>query len=136
AVGRAGVHAGARESRAPEDVTAAHHQRELDIHPTELLQPPRDGADDRGLAAVVPVGHQGLTRELHQDPRVAHGGLRHLNTSADGKNPALGGVPTKSSVWSFAAGFLLGSSSISWGARGVPRNRRVASSVHLRVLAL
>src|SRR5207302_1079986 len=36
-------------------------------------------------------------------------GSRHLNTSADGKNPALGGVP---------------------------RNRRVASSVHLRVLAL
>src|SRR5205823_8564006 len=45
-------------------------------------------------------------------------------------------VPTKSSVWSVAAGFLLGSSSISWGARGVPRNRRVASSVHLRDLAI
>src|SRR5207248_7194317 len=81
------------ESRAAEDVAAADHERELDIHLTDLLQLPRDAPDDRRLDAVVPVAHQGLTRELHQDPRVAHRGLRHLNTSADGKNPALGGVP-------------------------------------------
>src|SRR5207237_58120 len=81
-VGRHAVHAGTRESRAAEDVAAADHERELDIHLTDLLQLPRDAPDDRRLDAVVPVAHQGLTRELHQDPRVAHRGSRHLTPSA------------------------------------------------------
>ena len=108
-VGRDPVHAGTRQPRAAEDVAAADHHRDLHTHLRDVLQFPGDAPDDRRFDAVVPISHQGLTREFHQDSRVVRLGLRHLFTSADGKNPAHGGVCTLSSARAFSAG--------PWGSR-------------------
>ena len=60
------IHAGARETRAAEDVAAADDDGDLRAHLDELLQLARDALDHGRVDTVIALPHQRLARELHE----------------------------------------------------------------------
>ena len=92
-VGGHAVHAGARQARTAKDIAPADDHGDLHFHLPDILQLASDALDDGRVDAVVGVAHQGLPRELHQDPRVRRLGFGHkIHLIWMEKTPRSGGV--------------------------------------------